>query len=185
MKRSYLAFLCFLGLGVLTTAGCGTVYKVAMDERSLGTQAKDEEITMAVRKRFVDDKTLKYLDISTYCYNGLVYLVGAYETLDQKNRAVKLAKEVEGVKSVTDHFLPKKKNDPCGTKKNLELVARVKTELIKDKDIWSTNIEVKAVQCHIILLGLVGSQKEVSEAIAHAKSVEGVRSVASYLKAVK
>lgn len=140
---------------------------------------------MAIRKRFVDDDAVKYLDISTYCYDGQVYLVGAYETLDQKNRAVKLAREVEGVKSVKDHFLPKKKDDPCGTKKNIELMARVKAELIKDKDIWSTNIEVKAVQCHIILLGLVGSQKEVSEAIAHAKSVEGVRSVTSYLKAVK
>ena len=139
---------------------------------------------MAIRSKFAADEVVDYLDISTYCYKGHVYLVGEYETIKQKNQAVKLAREVEGVKSVKGHFLPEKKQGTCGTKDNLELVARVKVELIKDKDIWSTNIEVKGVQCNIVLLGLVGSKQEIDEAIVHAKSVEGVRSVKSYLKVV-
>ncbi|MFC1533202.1 BON domain-containing protein [Thermodesulfobacteriota bacterium] len=131
------------------------------------------------------DKQVKILDISTYCYDGNVYLVGEYENPIQKRQALKLAKGVEGVKSVTGHFLPKRKGDLCGATDNLELIARVKAKLIKDEDIWSTNIEVKALQCHILLLGLVGSRNQISKAITHAKKVDGVRRVKSYLKSVK
>jgi hyperosmotically inducible protein len=83
---------------------------------------------------------------------------------------------------VTDYFLPKKKDETCGTTANLELLAKVKKDLIGDGDISSTQIEVKALQCNIILLGLVASANEINKATAHAKAVEGVRSVKSFLK---
>jgi hyperosmotically inducible protein len=54
-------------------------------------------------------------------------------------------------------------------------------QLIADEDISSTNFEVKSLQCHIVLLGLVGSNIQIREAIAHANSVEGIRSVKSFL----
>jgi hyperosmotically inducible protein len=163
--------------------GCiSDIYKSAVDERSLGDQYDDQSITMSIRKKFTEDEKIKYFDISTYVYNGHVYLVGEYDAPDQRSRAVKLARQVEGVKSVTDHFLPKKKDETCGTTANLKLVAKVKKELVGDSDISSTQIEVKALQCNIILLGLVGSANEINKAISHARAVEGVRSVRSYLK---
>jgi hyperosmotically inducible protein len=177
-------FCIILILGILMT-GCTTVYKSAVDERSVGQQYDDEKITMDIRKKISDDPKIKYFDISTYCYNGHVYLVGEYDTVDQKNQAVKLAREVEGVKSVTDYFLPKKKDDTCGTTANLKLLAKVKVELIGDKNISSTQIEVKALQCNIILLGLVGSDDEIKNAISLAKAVEGVRSVKSFVRIQK
>jgi hyperosmotically inducible protein len=78
--------------------------------------------------------------------------------------------------------LPKKEDDTCGTTANLKLLANVKKALIGDKNISSTQIEVKAIQCKIILLGLVGSADEIKKAVSHAKAVEGVRSVKSFLK---
>jgi hyperosmotically inducible protein len=181
MRKSCGGLVMLFVLGVVFS-GCSTPYKVAVDKRSLGTQAADEKITMNVRNKLGEDEALKSLSFSTYCYVGNVYLVGEYENPKQKSRAVKLAKEVEGVKSVKDYFLPKKKDDTCGTTDNLKLVAKIRTELIKDKEISSTTIEVKAVRCNIVLLGLVGSKNEIDKAIAHAKSVEGVRRVTSYLK---
>jgi hyperosmotically inducible protein len=166
--------------------GClSDIYKSAVDERSLGDQYDDQSITMSIRGKFTEDEKIKYFDISTYVYNGHVYLVGEYETADQKNQAVKLARQVEGVKSVTDHFLPKKEDEACGTTANLKLVAKVKKNLIGDGDLSSTQIEVKALQCNIILLGLVGSANEISKATAHAKAVEGVRSVKSFIRIKK
>ena len=70
-------------------------YKSAVDERSLGEQYDDEKITMLIRQNFKNDPKINYFDIS----NGHVYLVGEYDSVDQKNQAVKLAREVEGVKS--------------------------------------------------------------------------------------
>ena len=162
--------------------GCTTVYKSAVDERSIGEQYDDQKITMAIRQKFLNDEMIKYFGISTYCYYGNVYLVGKYDKPGQKNQALRLAKEVEGVKSVTDYFLPKKEKDPCGSTTNFELSAKVNAKLIGDGDISSTQIEVKAIQCNIILLGLVSTENEITKAISHTKSVQGVRSVISFLK---
>jgi len=184
MRRYYWSFFTILILGILMT-GCTTIYKSARDERSLGEQYNDQSITTSIRKKFTEDEKIKYFDISTYVYNGHVYLVGEYETADQKKQAVKLAGQVEGVKSVTDYFLPKKNVDTCGSMNNVELLAKVKKDLISDMDLSSTQIEVKALQCNIILLGLVDSADDIKKATTHVKNVEGVSSVKSFLKVKK
>jgi hyperosmotically inducible periplasmic protein len=167
---------------LLAVAGCGTIYSTAMDERNMSTIASDTTIKGAIVKKFYDDDKIKSLDISTGCYDGHVYLVGEYDTADQKNRAIKIAKGVDGVKNVTTYLLPKKKGDPCGTDENLEIVGKVKAKLVGDKGIWSTNIDIKSIQCQVVLYGLVGSKEEINKAILHAKSVEGIRGVKSFLK---
>lgn len=181
MKRIYKLIFCVIVMGFLDS-GCGTAYKVVMDQRNVKTQAQDEKIELTIRKKLADSDQVKLFDISTYCFNGNVYLVGEYDVSSQKGDAVKLAKQVEGVKSITQYFLPKKAGDHCGTSDNIELTVKVTANLVKDKGISSTNIKVKSVQCNIVLLGLVGSKKQITKAVAHAKSVIGVRSVKSYLK---
>ena len=113
-----------------------------------------------------------------------MYLIGEYDKPVQNTRAIKIAKSIESVKSVTTYLLPKKKNDLCGTDENLVIMGKVKAKLIGDKDIWSTNIDVKSVQCNVVLYGLVESENKIKKAIEHAKSVEGVRNVKSFLKSV-
>ena len=100
----------------------------------------------------------------------------------QKNRAIKIAKNVEGVKGVTTYLLKKKDNDPCGVTDNIAIKARIKTKLIKDEDIWSTNVDTVVVQCNVIFVGIVGSEKEIKKIIAHAESTGGIRSIKSFLK---
>jgi hyperosmotically inducible protein len=174
-----------LALAVLFVAatGCTTPYKVAMDERSVGSWADDEVIEATVFKRFAEDDTVKALDISTYSYEGRVYLVGEYDSAAQKSRAVTIAKGVKGVKSVTPYLLPKPKTDFCGTTDNLSILARVKKGLIAADDVHSTNVDVKVVQCRVVLLGIVASRAEAERAAAVARSVEGTRGVTSYLRA--
>jgi osmotically-inducible protein OsmY len=41
--------------------------------------------------------------------------------------------------------------------------------------------DVKSVQCNVVLYGFVASENKIKKAIVHAKSVEGVRSVKSFL----
>ena len=185
MEKIYRLSIYLLLVSSFLISGCGTAYKAAVDERNIKTQATDEKIEMAIRAKIAESDKVKFFDISTYCFYGDVYLVGEYEIASQKDEAVKLAKEVEGVRSVTTYFLQKKKGDVCGATDNLGLVAKVKAKLIKDTDIWSTNIKIKSIQCNIVLLGIVGSQNEIDKAVLHAKSVTSVRSVKSYLKVAK
>ena len=190
MRQSYfaLSFVFLLSLAVLAT-GCPvkTVYEGVMDERSVGDLAEDKEIEAKIKTAFADDETVDALDISVYSFYGDVYLVGQKETEAQKKRAIEISKKTEGVKSVTTYILQKKgeDEDSCGTTNSLEITAKVSAALIGDKDIWSTNVEVKTVQCNVVLLGLVGSEEEIEKSIVHAKGVEGVRSVKSFLVSVK
>ena len=57
--------------------------------------------------------------------------------------------------------------------------------LIGDKNIWSTNITIRTVQCRVVLLGIVGSKIQINRAINHAKSVQNVRSVKSFLRSAQ
>jgi hyperosmotically inducible protein len=170
---------------LLAIAGCGTLYGVAVEERKTSTIVEDKKISTAIQKAFLEDSDVKALDISAYCYNGHVFLVGEYDRAQQKERAIKIAEGVQGVKSVQTYILPKRKNDSCGLSENLAIRAKVDAKLVADKEIWSTNIDVKVVQCHVVLMGIVKSKKEITRAVTHARSVEGVRGVVSFLKSTQ
>ena len=172
---------------LLALCGCSTLiqssYGVAVDERKVGTIASDEKIKLTIQEKLLGDDAIKLLDISAFCYNSHVYLVGEYGTEKEKERALEIANNASGVKSVTHYLLRKNKEDTCGWTDKAEIDGKIRAELIGDRDISSTNIDVKAIQCHVVLLGIVGSEKEIAKAIDHAKSVTGVRGVMSYLKA--
>lgn len=172
---------------VLTVAGCsasGVIYDIAADERDVTAMASDSVITSSIQKSILEAGDLKIMDISVYCYNGHVYLVGEYEKIAQKEKATKIAKSTNGVKQVEVRLFPKKQNDACGTKENLLIKAELKAMLLADEDIW-TPIDTEVVQCTIILLGIVENKEEMARAVAVAKGVKGSRGVISYLKATQ
>lgn len=179
MKKIFLLLVSILVVSL--SQGC-TIYKAAVDERNVQTIADDTAIKAKIFKRFVDDDVVKALDITITSYQGHVYLVGEFDDSAQKVRAIEIAERVEGVSEVTPYLLAKEKEGDCGTTQNLELTAKVKAKLIGDKEIWSTNVNVKTMQCIVVLWGTVGGQDEVLRSINHAKSVEGVKRVRSFLK---
>ena len=87
MRRLTLAVLLLSALCVLS--GC-TIYKTAVDERSVGTIVKDETISAKLQAKFLEDKTVSYLNISPLSYEGHVYLVGEYASAAERDRAVAL-----------------------------------------------------------------------------------------------
>lgn len=178
--------LLFAGFIVLTNTGCvGTIYSAAMDERNVTTVASDTGIEFEIMKKLTDDKSGDLIDVSVTSYEGKVFLVGEYLDSVQKARFLKAAKGVEGVKSVGSYLVKADKNHPCGTSENLKITAKVKAALIGDDSIWSTNVRVSTMKCQVVLWGTVGTSAEVSKSIQHAKKVEGVKSVKSFLKAKK
>ncbi len=179
MKNYFAVILCLVLL--VMSNGC-TFYNAAVDERNVRTVASDTKIKATILQKFIEDDVVQTFDIDVNCYYGHVYLIGEYNAEKQKSRAIKIARNVEGVKGVTTYFLKKKDDDPCGSTDNLAFKAKIKAKLIKDGDIWSTNINVIVVQCNVVFVGLVGSDKEIEKIIAHAKSIGGIRSVKSFLK---
>ncbi|MGE5843850.1 MAG: BON domain-containing protein, partial [Syntrophaceae bacterium] len=52
-------------------------------------------------------------------------------------------------------------------------------------EVRSTNIDIKTLQCHVVLLGIVASSDEIDRAIIHARGAEGVPRVQSFLEATR
>lgn len=181
MKRFIILALILGSLVGLNFLGGCSVYEVAVEERSTGEWVDDQQISFTIEQSFLEDSQIKFLDFDAYSYQGHVYLIGEYESREQVNRAVYIAKNVQGVRKVTTYFLPKRSDDTCGTTDNVELNAKVRQKLIADKNIWSTNVDIEMLQCKVILLGIVATQQEKEAAESHARSVSGVREVKSYI----
>ena len=173
------------GCSSILSSAAEQIYLTVIDRRDVNTIIDDTTIKLTIINKFHDDDLINALDsfdLSIECYKGHVYLVGEYDKPVQKTRAIKIAKSIEGVKSVRTYLLPKNKSDICGFDENLVIMGRVKAKLIGDKDLWSRNIDVKSVQCNVVLYGLVASKHKINKAIEHSKSVKGVRTVTSFLK---
>lgn len=160
-------------------------YEISREERTPVALALDNKIVLNLTDKFAQDSAISLLDVSPYSYNGRVYLIGEYETSEEWSRAIEIAAHEEDVKSVTTYILMKTEHPTCGMLDNFMLYANVRATLIRDEDIRSTNIDIKALQCHIVLLGVVASSKEIDRAITHARGVEGVIRVQSFLEATR
>ncbi len=170
---------------LIATLGCGGQHKAAEDADLVRTFASDKRIMSTILKKFLADYLVRDLNITPRCYNGHAYLVGEYETEKQRERAIEIAKAVDGVQSLETYLLPKKEDDPCKPEDNLRITSEVKAKIAGDRKIWSKNLGIATAQCNVVLMGFVGKQSSIQKAIEHAKSVKGVRSVQSYLKSLK
>ncbi len=181
MKKLSIILICLACM--VLNSGCGTIYDAAVDERNVKTIASDTKIKSIILQKLMADEAIKSLDMTASCYNGRAYLVGEYEIIDQKNRAMAHANSVEGVRDLVTYLIPKKKKDTCTTTDNIATRLKIEKALIEDKEIWSTNIDVKVIQCEtVVLWGLVGTQKEIDRAVAWAKAVQGVKTVKTLIR---
>ncbi|MGE5789848.1 MAG: BON domain-containing protein [Syntrophaceae bacterium] len=160
-------------------------YEIAQEERTPVALALDNKIVLSLTDKFTQDSAINLLDVSPYSYNGRVYLIGVHETDEEWTRAIEIAAREEGVKSITTYILLKGEPPNCGLLNNFMLYANVRAKLIEDKVVRSTNIDIKALQCHVVLLGIVASSDEIDRAITHARGAEGVVRVQSFLEATR
>jgi hyperosmotically inducible protein len=74
---------------------------------STGEYVDDSTITTKVKADLIGDDTVKAHQITVETYKGVVQLSGFVDTSDQKDRAAEIAKNVPGVKDVTNNIIVK------------------------------------------------------------------------------
>ncbi len=80
----------------------------AMPQESMGQYVDNSVITLKIKSKLMADPDLKSMAISVMSQNGQVKLTGYVNTDAQKEKAGKLAKQVEGVTSVMNVLVVKK-----------------------------------------------------------------------------
>lgn len=99
--KNTLTSLCLvaaLGGGVLLT-GCAH-HGNPSNDKSAGEVVDDAWITTKVKAAFVEDPTVKALDIKVDTFKGVVQLSGFANSSAEMNRAAEIARGIKGVKSV-------------------------------------------------------------------------------------
>lgn len=159
--------------------------KVDSSMNKVGNFMDDSTITAKVKAALVDHESIKSTDISVKTDQKVVTLSGFVESQAQAEEAVKVAKGVEGVTSVSDklHVRDSKSTSVKGYAGDTATTSEVKAKLLADDIVPSRKVKVETTDGVVQLSGTVDSKAQSDRAESIAKAVDGVKSVKNDLKA--
>ena len=158
--------------------------KVDSSMNKVGNFMDDSTITAKVKAALVDHDSIKSTDISVKTDQKVVTLSGFVESQAQAEEAVKVAKGVEGVTSVSDklHVRDSKDSSVKGYAGDTAITSEVKAKLLADDIVPSRKVKVETTDGVVQLSGTVESQAQSDRAESIAKAIDGVKSVKNDLK---
>ncbi|MCQ8982050.1 molecular chaperone OsmY [Escherichia albertii] len=158
--------------------------KVDSSMSKVGNFMDDSTITAKVKAALVDHDNIKSTDISVKTDQKVVTLSGFVESQAQAEEAVKAAKSVEGVVSVSDklHVRDSKESSVKGYAGDTAITSEIKAKLLADDTVPSRHVNVETTDGVVQLSGTVDSQAQSDHAESIAKAVDGVKSVKNDLK---
>ncbi|WP_031479968.1 BON domain-containing protein [Maridesulfovibrio frigidus] len=162
-----------------------TAYAASVDERGFQTIVEDELLEANIQSKILHQKDLEVLGVSTYSYNGHIYIVGQFDQKEDFNMLRKIVRSAGKVNSLTTFLFAESEDAICNAAEDYILQSEVKAALLDNDSVWGTNIAVKSVQCNIVLLGRVGDINEIEHAKRTAFQIEGVQTVKSFLRSSK
>ncbi|NDV25586.1 BON domain-containing protein [Desulfovibrio sp. JC010] len=161
-----------------------TAYSISTDERGFQTIVEDEMLETSIQSDILNEKGLNIMDLSTYAYNGHVYVVGEYDEKEDFQRIRKIVKSNKKVNSLTTYLFAEDES-ACGKTDDYLIQTSVKSALLNDNSVWGANIAVKSVQCNVVLMGRVASVNEAITAKQIAANTSGVKGVKSFIRSTR
>lgn len=182
-------------IGALSIAGCGkSGEKTATPapapvapaaKTTVGTDIDDGTVTTKVKSALLADADVKSFDIKVETRKGEVQLSGFVDNQVQMDRAIAVAKGVEGVKSV-DNKMSLKTDTTVGEKIDDGVITtKVKAALLGDSGVKSSDISVVTSDGSVQLSGFVNDQTQIDRATEVARGVEGVKNIVNEMSIKK
>ncbi|MDD9907087.1 MAG: BON domain-containing protein [Rhodospirillaceae bacterium] len=161
--------------------------EAAVEDRSAGDIAKDTEIAAKIVANVIDKMTSDVIAINADVYEQVVMLTGSVETLNQKSKAGRLARGVEGVKRVYNDILVQRDIDKQkGAVENFVddtvIEGKVNALLLDAKGVNVTNFRWRSVGGHLFLFGRALSAAERKKAVAVVRGIKGVTRLTDRVK---
>ncbi|KIO48872.1 BON domain-containing protein [Nitrosospira sp. NpAV] len=181
-------------VSALSIAGCGKSGEKAAApagpepaaKTTVGTEIDDGTITTKVKAALLADEGVKGLDIKVETRKGEVQLSGFVDNQTQIDRAIAVAKGVQGVKNVDNKMDLKTSATTIGDKiDDAVITTKVKAALLTDEGIKSLDIAAVTRDGEVQLSGFVNNQTQIDQATTIARGVEGVKNVINELEIKK
>ena len=184
-KSLVFVFLIFFVNGCVGTSSqgiFGTGVSIAIDPRSLGTQIDDNimQKNLAARLLLKDKKYI--ISITTKVLDGRIFITGKVDDPEEKLKITKMAWETKGVRSVRNNLIIKDEFNFKQSAVDLLITSQLRTALILNKKIKSTNYNIDTYKKKIYVYGIAQSKDEQQEVIKEGKEIPDVeRVIASIL----
>ncbi len=104
MNRKSASCVLVAGVFLVGLAGCATDRTATDRNQTMTEKVEDGWITTKIKSDFAMDKTVSAMNIHVNTDNGVVHLSGPAKNPDEVNRAIQIARNVKGVKSVRNEM---------------------------------------------------------------------------------
>ena len=170
--------LIFAGcVGISSKGIFGAGVSVALDPRSLGTQIDDSVMQKNLTARLALRDKIYLLSISSKVLDGRIFLTGKVENPEEKLQITKLAWETKGARSVRNDITTKEDFNFKQSAKDLLITSQLRTALIFNKQIKTTNYQIDTYKKKIFIYGISLTAEEKKEVIKEAKEILDVEDV--------
>lgn len=181
-----------LSLFILFFISTITAYAESVDEtlEKQGQQfvnfMEDGVITAQVIAKIVMDKGVADLKIDVTTEHGTVFLSGVVDAKTQENKLIELVSSTPGVKKVdASKLLVKESQHPI---EDWMISTKIRSLFLKEKlwgnDISAMSIAIETNNGNVFLSGTADSPQQVDNAVALAKTVNGVVHVVSDIRVI-
>ena len=164
-------------VGISSKGIFGSGVSVALDPRSLGTQIDDSVMQKNLSARLIIKDKSYLLSVSTKVIDGRIFLTGKVNNPEEKLQLTKLAWETKGVRSVRNDIKIKEDFNFKQSAKDILITAQLRSALIFNKKINSTNYQIDTFKKKIFIYGISLTKDERKEVINEAKEILDVKDV--------
>ena len=177
--------LIFILIGFILT-GCvgvgskglfGTGVSVALDPRTLGTQIDDSIMQKTISAKILTRDKKHIVSVKTKVLDGRIFITGKVDNPEEKLIITKLAWETKGARSVRNDIKIKEEFKFKQSAKDILITSQLRTALILNKNIKSTNYQIDTYKKKIYVYGIALTLEEKDLVISEAKEILDVEDV--------
>ena len=155
--------------------GVGVSALAIEDRRTAATIFEDQTIEFKA-KRKIKTKYKNNSNVSVTSFNRFVLLTGETYSEDLKNDIAFDVATITNVRNIQNEIIIKAKRSSIDSTNDAFITSKVKTNLVKNKNVHANLIKVISSSGNVYLMGMV-TKKEADLASKIAASTKGVRKV--------
>ena len=182
IKLQLIILICFILTGCAGVASkgiFGTGVSVALDPRTVGTQIDDSIMQKSIAAKIIARDKKYILSVKSKVLDGRIFLTGKVDNPEEKLYLTKIAWETKGARSVRNDIKIKEKFNFKQSAKDLLITSQLRTALIVNKNIKSTNYQIDTYKKKIYVYGIALTLEEKDLVVSEAKEILDVEDVIS------
>lgn len=159
-----------------------TAVTATQKEKGLNRVISDTQIRIEINHLWIQASETIFREVGLQVDEGRALLTGTVPQPEDRLQAVRLAWQAAGVGEVINEIQIDDTDSVTDFARDGWITAQIEAKLLFDGAVLSINYSVETVNQTVYLMGIAQHQAELDRALGHAKDVDYVRRVISYLR---